>query len=326
MRLMIGISEMEKRMILTVTLNPAIDKTYTAQSLILGNVNRMRDVINIAGGKGVNVTKILCQYGCEVTATGYLGGYTGRFIEEDIKRRGAVCDFVSLAGDTRCNINVLSDDGFVTEILEPGPVVTKEDEQAFLERYNMLLATCELVVLSGSVGRGMTGTIYKRLVSLAKGKKVPVFLDSSGESMKLGMEACPNLIKPNWKELEYLVSHKIESREEIIETAAKLYQTGIDTVVVSMGKKGLVSVSREGIFTARLSEASDVKVVNTVACGDSVVASYAMSFLQGESQEMAIRKACAISAANATTIESAQIPIKTAHALLSKVEVEQIMY
>lgn len=307
--------------ILTVTLNPAVDNTYTTQTVIAGHVNRMRTVVKIAGGKGVNVAKILSQYGCEVVATGFLGGYSGSFIAGELKKRGVQCSFVETVGETRSNMNIVADDGYVTEILEPGPEITEEEQDRFVKQYTVLLEECGLVILSGSVAKGLKPDIYADLIRLAAQKGIPVYLDSSGENLRLGIQAKPDLIKPNWKELEYIIGHKLKDREEVIEAARFLHDQGIARVIVSMGKKGLISVSKEGTFWAK---AERIRVVNTVGCGDSVVASYAMSAIDGETEENAIRRACAISAANATTIESANIPMETADVLLPKIAVEKV--
>ncbi|MCD7724396.1 MAG: 1-phosphofructokinase family hexose kinase [Clostridiales bacterium] len=307
--------------ILTVTLNPAVDKTYFAQSVMAGQVNRMRTMEKIAGGKGVNVTKILRQYGCEVVATGFLGGGSGSFIEEELLRRGAECRFVRTAEETRSNMNIIADDGYVTEILEPGPKVTAEEQALFMEQYEALLGECGLVILSGSVAGGLQTDIYALLIELAAEKGVPVYLDSSGESLRLGIRAKPELIKPNWKELEYIMGHSIRDREGIIRAAALLHREGISRVIVSMGSKGLVSVTDSGIYYARTEE---IPAVNTVGCGDSVVASCAISAVLGETEEAAVVRACAIAAANATTKESANIPMETAEALWNKIIVEKI--
>lgn len=311
--------------ILTVTLNPAVDKTYTTHNVIVGHVNRMRTMVKIAGGKGVNVTKILRQYGCPVVATGFLGGYSGRFIAEYLEQKGAECRFTEAAGETRSNMNIIADDGYVTEILEPGPEITGEELAEFMKQYEILLDECGLVILSGSVARGIPASIYAELIQLAAQRHVAVYLDSSGESLKLGIWSKsgvkPDLIKPNWKELEYIMGHRIRDRQEIIEAAGFLHREGISSVIVSMGSKGLLSVTDGGIYFAK---ANGIRAVNTVGCGDSVVASYAISAAEGESQEQAIQRACAISAANAMTIESASIPMETAEALLNKIIVEKI--
>lgn len=310
---------MEK--IMTVTLNPAVDKTYTTQGVIVGNVNRMRTVMRIAGGKGVNVTKILRQYGYEVAATGFLGGYSGRFIEEELEKRGAENRFIHVAGETRSNMNILADDGFVTEILEPGPAISDGEKEAFLQQYDMLLGECRLVILSGSVAQGLGADIYETLVMRARTSSIPVYLDSSGENLRFGLRAKPQMIKPNWRELEYIMGHRIMNRTEIMEAAQILQSEGIPRVVVSMGNKGLISVSESGAFYA---VAKEIVPVNTVGCGDSVVASYAMSHILGETEEEAIIRACAISAANATTLESANIPLETAGELMNRIIVEKM--
>lgn len=306
---------------MTVTLNPAVDKTYTTQGLIVGNVNRMRTVMNIAGGKGVNVTKILRQYKYAVGAVGFLGGYSGRFIEEELARRGAECRFVHVEGETRSNINILADDGYVTEILEPGPTISDERQDAFLKQYDVLLKECGLVILSGSVALGLDNDIYEKLIVRAAEESVPVYLDSSGEGLRYGLRAKPQLIKPNWRELEYIVGHRLKKREEIIESAQFLRSMGIDRVIVSMGRKGLLSVTELGVLHAKPPK---IDAVNTVGCGDSVVASYAMSYMKGETEEQAIVRACAVSAANATTAESANIPLETAEDLMNKIIVEKV--
>lgn len=307
--------------ILTVTLNPAVDKTYTTQSLMAGNVNRMRTVMKIAGGKGVNVAKILRQYGYPTAATGFLGGNDGRYIEEELLRRGAECRFVKTAGETRTNMNILADDGYVTEILEPGPMISAEERAEFLRQYDRLLEECGLVILSGSAAQGIEADIYAELIDRAAAASVPSYLDSSGESLKSGIRAKPYLIKPNQRELEYLMGRRFTTRAQIIESAQLFCQEGIVEVVVSMGNKGLLSVSKDSVLYAR---AEEVPCVNTVGCGDSVVASYAMSHMAGETREQAIVRACAVSAANVTTAVSAEIPMETAEELMNKIIVEKI--
>ena len=151
-------------MILTVTLNPAVDKTYTTGELITGHVNRMRTAMSLAGGKGVNVAKVLRQYEFPVCATGFLGGYAGEFIENDLRSRQAACHFVHVDGETRSNMNILADNGYVTEILEPGPEVKAEQFEQFLQQYDNLLSFCEVVVLSGSVARGLSDDVYALLI------------------------------------------------------------------------------------------------------------------------------------------------------------------
>lgn len=308
-------------MILTVTLNPAVDKTYRTQELIPGHVNRMKSMENIPGGKGINVSKILCQYVCPVTATGFLGGYTGHWIEECIRKMGIVCDFVKIAGDTRCSMNVVANNGFVTEILEPGPEVTGEERLLFYGKYRELVQQCELVMLSGSAARGLPEDIYAELINIAKEYDRKVILDTSQELLAKGIVAGPYLVKPNRRELEYLVGHRCSGQTEILVAAHKLLNQGVTYVAVSVGDKGMYLISAEKSIFAR---APRVKAVNTVGCGDSACASFAMSILKGETMEEMLCRAVAVSAANATTMESGSIPQKLAEEFMQSVCVENL--
>ena len=307
-------------MITTVTLNPAVDKTCTAERLIPGQVNRMQSVKNIAGGKGINVTKVLLQFGCQVCAMGFFGGYTGTFIEESVKNLGAECLFTHVAGETRCNTNILSEDGYVTEVLETGPVISEKELAVFVSEYKNVLEKSDYIVLSGSVPAGVPETIYKDLILLAKEAGKRVLLDSSGAYLKEGVSAVPFMVKPNVKELEVLTGRKLRSREEVIHAALTLAEKGIEHVMVSMGDKGLLYVCGQEIFFAK---APKVTAVNTVGCGDSAVASFVMSMLAGDEKEAVVKRAVAVSAANATTLESAVIPVETMEELYEKIEVER---
>lgn len=302
-------------MILTVTLNPAVDKTCRLQELILGQVNRLYSTQSIAGGKGVNVTKILRQFGYPVTAMGFLGGYSGRMIEDALCEMGAICRFTPISKETRVSTNILADNGYVTEVLEPGPVISKQELSAFLSEYEETIKECELVVLSGSIPQGVDSDIYETLIMLAKKEGCKVLLDSSQEALRKGVEAAPYLVKPNQKELEYLVGRKITGKEELIEEANRLLQKGIQKVLISLGAKGLLYVDKEGWL---LQPAYSVDVLNTVACGDTVVASYCMSELEQKGREDALKCATALSAANAATEVSAQIPLDIYQLLLKK--------
>ena len=303
-------------MILTVTLNPAVDKTCSIQELLLGQVNRLKYVQSIAGGKGVNVTRVLRQFDYPVTAMGFLGGYSGRLIEDTLKDMGVNCCFTWIKQETRVSTNILAEDGCVTEILEPGPEITKEELSAFLEEYRKQLPACEWIVISGSIPKGVPADIYGKLIQWAKEQDKKVLLDTSGEPLRLAAEAGPYLVKPNQKELESLVGRKLETIEEIQMEAERLLTEGIEKIVVSLGQKGLLYVDASGSI---FQKAYPVTAVNTVACGDTVVASYCMSEISGVSREIAVRNAAAMAAANATTEVSARIPIEVYEKIREKV-------
>ncbi|MDY2699093.1 MAG: 1-phosphofructokinase [Lachnospiraceae bacterium] len=307
-------------MITTITLNPAVDKTYTTARFLPGQVNRMDSAKSIAGGKGINVAKVLHQYGMDVRTMGFLGGYAGRFIEDYAESLGAECRFTHVSGETRTSINILSQDGYVTEVLEPGPEISEKELAQFHRDYEKELDNSELIILSGSAPANVKASIYKDLITKAKDRGKKVFLDSSGEYLKEGAIAAPFMIKPNSRELEILIGRKLRGIEDIIGAALTLGERGIEHVMVSMGDKGLLYVAGKQILYAK---APKIKVVNTVGCGDCVVAAFAMGYLQKMSTEEMLRYCVALSAANATTLESAVIPKEKAEELLSEVKIEQ---
>lgn len=308
-------------MVLTVTLNPAVDKTYMAGELIPGHVNRMEKMVNIPGGKGINVSKILCQYGYPVTATGFLGGYTGKWIGDRVREMGIDCAFMKTEGDTRCSMNVISRNGFVTEILEPGPQISPEERLVFYGKYRELVKKCDLAVLSGSAAPGLPEDIYAELIDIAGNYDKKVILDTSRELLAKGVKAGPYLIKPNRRELEYLAGHKCGSHDEVVDAAKKLLEKGIAYVAVSAGDKGMYLISAGRRLFAK---APKVTVVNTVGSGDCACASFAMSILEGETMEQMLCRAVAVSAANVTTMESGSVIQEMAEELIGKVRIEEL--
>lgn len=294
-------------MVLTVTLNPAVDKTCYINELLLGQVNRLQEVISIAGGKGVNVTKVLRQFDYPVTAMGFIGGYTGQLIQDRLTEMGAECHFTHIEQATRVSTNILADNGYVTEVLEPGPAISEEEMRRFLSEYKRQLQRVRMVVLSGSIPKGVPENIYETLTDLAKEAGCKVFLDTSGEALKMGVKAVPYFLKPNKRELEYLVGRKLTGTEEIKEQIQVLLNNGVEKVVVSLGTKGFLYGDKEGIIEQKPVK---VKAVNTVACGDCLVASFCMSEADGTERKKAVYRAAALASANAATAISAQIPME----------------
>ena len=292
-------------MILTVSCNPAIDKTYNTSNVMIGQVNRMRDLVSIPGGKAVNVTKVLRQFDAHVTATGFIGGYTGEFIEEQLRDMGVNTSFTTIRGLTRSNMNIIGDDGYVTEILEPGPKILSFEREDFMDRFRELVKISEYVVLSGSLTEGLSEDFYAKLVKICNESGSKVFLDASGEPLKRGIEAVPYCIKPNRRELEYAVGKKLTTEAEIIQAAYEYVKSGVSKVVVSMGDKGLLQITKTKVIKA---VPPHIKKVNTVGCGDCVVAAMILGMIQGLEDEDIMKFAAGISAANATTLESGMIP------------------
>lgn len=294
-------------MVLTVTLNPAVDKTCELETLLPGEVNRLEKSASVAGGKGINVTKVLRQFHMPVSAVGFLGGSGGRLIEDAMEKMGVECHFTSIKGETRTNVNILAKDGTVTEILEPGPKIDSEELADFRKQFTGCLERCEWVVLSGSVPLGVPEDIYGQLILECHKAGRRVCLDASGEILREGIKAKPHMVKPNKKELEYLAGGPIQGYENLASEAKKLVEGGVGKVILSLGAEGLMYVDGQQVL---YEAARKVEAVNTVGCGDTVVASLCMSQLAGEEPDILLKKASAMAAANALTRENGRIPME----------------
>lgn len=294
-------------MVLTVTLNPAVDKTCELNTLLPGEVNRLATSVSAAGGKGINVTKVLRQFHMPVSAVGFLGGSGGRMIEDTLEEMGVECHFTQIKGDTRTNVNILAQDGSVTEILEPGPEIDTEELKDFRRQFMGCLERCEWVVLSGSVPMGVPKDIYGQLIEECHRTGRRVCLDASGELLREGLKAKPHVVKPNKKELEYLAGRPIQGYQNLAAEAKKIVEGGIGKVILSLGTDGLMYVDSQQVL---YEPARKVEAVNTVGCGDTVVASLCMSELGGEEPDVLLKKASAMAAANALTRENGRILVE----------------
>ncbi|ROO86984.1 tagatose 6-phosphate kinase [Actinocorallia herbida] len=259
-------------MILTVTLNAALDVTYPVDRLVPGAVHRVGPPRRRAGGKGVNVARVLAALGEEVLATGFAGGATGAAFLADLPVPSA---FVQIGGETRCTLTVL--DAEATLFNEPGPLVTEPEWQAFLTRFRTLRA--DVVVLSGSLPPGLPDDAYARLIEAAD---APVILDADGPALLHGLPARPALVKPNAQEL------RATGR-----TPAQLRALGAQAVAVSDGPRGLAVHLADGGWRATPPETHG----NPTGAGDAAVAAFARGLRRGTPWPELVADAVALSAA-----------------------------
>lgn len=284
-------------MILTVTLNAAIDKRYQVERMETGQVNRVKSCRFGAGGKGLNVSRVAVIAGEEVTATGFAGGHTGALLEELAQKDGIHTDFVHTSGETRSCINIKDlATGEQTELLEGGEPVMPEHVVKLKEKYKKLLEKAEVITISGSVPKGVKEDIYIQLIQTARESGIPVLLDTSGKQLVRCIEAKPTLIKPNQDEIKQLTGKEELSEKELMETAVYLRTKGITYVVVSLGKNGSLMAAPSGVYQA---EVPQIEAVNTVGCGDSMLAGFAIGIKNYWDDMEILRFASAISAANA---------------------------
>lgn len=289
-------------MILTVTLNAAIDKRYVVENFQVGEVNRVKECAYVPGGKGLNVSKPLAISGADVVATGFVGGHAGNYIEDTLKPFHIKSDFYHVEAESRSCINIWDETNHVqTEFLEPGFTLTEADFEGFEEKFKGLVEKANVVAMSGSVPKGLDGTAYQRLVKIVKDAGKKVILDTSGRLLTMGIEAKPTMIKPNIDEIRMLTGKTCDNLEEMIEAAKLIHENGVEIVAVSLGGDGSFVVCDEGVFRA---EVPKIDAVNTVGCGDSMIAGFALGLSEGLTIEEMLRKASAISAAAAMREET----------------------
>lgn len=283
-------------MIYTVTLNPALDKTVEIPGMALDTVNRITAMRTDPGGKGINVSKVIAKLGGTSVALALLGGGTGRAIADALEEMGLRCELQFVEGETRTNLKVVDPVNHTnTDLNEPGISVTPAVLDSLLDRLIGLLQPGDLVVLSGSLPKGAPGDTYYTWVARCKEAGAKVFLDADGALLAEGLRAAPDLVKPNQDELSRLVGHPLETVEALAGAAGALLADGIQKVVVSMGGKGALYVTRDTVLYA---EGLKVPVGSTVGAGDSVVAALAVAETQGLSLEDTVRLSTATGAAN----------------------------
>lgn len=234
-------------MILTVTLNTALDITYRVRALRPHSSHRVTEVTERPGGKGLNVGRVLAALGHEVTVTGFTGGATGRTVRDQLAATAGVVDaLVPVEGSTRRTIAVVDTaTGDTTQLNEPGPAITPAEWSAFQERYEHLLRSASAVALCGSLPPGVPVGAYAQLVRTARTLAVPVLLDTSGEPLRRGVAARPDIVKPNADELAELTgSH------EPLQATRNARRRGAHAVVASLGPDGLLAHTPEGHWRA----------------------------------------------------------------------------
>jgi len=309
-------------MILTVTLNVAVDKRYVVEKLEPGTVMRVKEVSNTAGGKGLNVSKVAALCGEDVVATGFIGGHSGEYVVEMLGEAGIKSNFVRVKGESRDCINIYDEaSGKQTEFLEPGITVTEESVTEFLGKFQELIKTASVVTISGSVPKGLDAKIYEKLINAAKSRGVPVLLDTSGELLKNGIKANPTLIKPNTDEIKVLTNSDIPDMEGLISCAAALHKNGISYVVVSLGRDGALLVCKDGFFKGFT---PDIPVVNTVGCGDSMIAAFAVGLCRDYPTEKTFKLAMAVSTANALRTETGFFIQEDLDNILTQIDIKKI--
>jgi len=306
-------------MISTVTLNPAVDKTVEINNVHINSVNRVTSARLDAGGKGINVSKIILKLGGNSKALGFLGGRAGTFIKKYLDDMNVENDFLVVQGETRTNLKIVDPVQHTnTDINEMGPQITPVDLERLEEKILQSANDKAIIVFSGSVPPDVAPDIYQKWIQQVKVKGAKTILDADGEMMRLGIKAGPYLIKPNIHELERLLDRKIGSIDEVITATRFLMgQYGVEIVVVSMGEKGALFFNKQVTI---LAEGMTVAVKSTVGAGDSMVAALAYALDKGEAFEKAVTLAVAAGTANVMTYGTEPSSLEVIQELENKVQ------
>ena len=281
-------------MIYTVTFSPAIDYVVDLTKFEIGEINRTQQEQAFPGGKGINVSLVLANLGKSSVATGFLGGFTGAFIKEELAKRNISSGFIEVEGLTRINVKIRA--GKETAINGQGPHITDEDIEKLISQLEKLTKD-DLLVISGTVPKSLPSNIYEMILERIKGNGAEVIVDATKEILLNTLKYHPLLVKPNKEELEEMFNVIIKNDAELIENASKLLKLGARNVIVSLGGDGALLVG-EGI-EPELRNAPQGKVVNTVGAGDSLVAGFIAEYLDSRDIKKAFKQGIATGSASA---------------------------
>lgn len=280
-------------MIRVLGANPAMDRTHTIDSFVLGEVNRVCSTGSFAGGKGLDVARTLRYLGVPVAAYGFLGGEIGRSIRAACRLAGIEDKHTEVKDETRvCNIYIEPSSRRATVVNEKGPYITQQEQEQLLQTLISDVEDGDFVVISGSVPEGVPDHFYGQIISELSDENVYTIVDATGNLLKGAIEEKPWMIKPNIHELKQVYPHVV-NEAKLFEQLESIVQDGIANVVVTLGAKGCLSANREKAFYVRVPQ---VETVNPIASGDTFVGGFIAKYRMTGDFEMSVRfgSACAV--------------------------------
>lgn len=286
--------------ILTVTLNPAIDKMLDFASFCAGFENNARNVFVSAGGKGINVSRALKCLGVKSIACGFAAGALGQNLLRDLLLEGIEHNFVFIQGETRVNLTILDKKtGKVTRILEPGPVIDQKDLASFRSKFSRMAQTSDWIVLSGRRINGTPVGFYRQLTEIGCKANAKVIVDANGEDLRFALEGKPFLVKPNLAEAKAFLKQELQTQKQLKDALKKFLCLGARNVIISLGPKGAVATDGK-VYC--LASGPKINAVNTLGCGDALTAGFICALARNGNFYDALSFGTAAGAANALSI------------------------
>lgn len=289
-------------MIYTLTINPSLDYIIRVDQFETGTVNRTSYEEILPGGKGINVSIVLKNLGVDSTALGFLSGFTGQHIKDEVKRFGCQTDFIELhQGISRINVKLKS--GEETEINGQGPLINEQDLELLFQKIDRIQDD-DILVLAGSIPNTLPEDLYEKMMARLADKKIKVVVDATKDLLVNVLKYHPFLIKPNNHELGEIFGVEIKSKEDVVTYGKKLKEAGAVNVLISMAGDGAVFISESGAVFE--SDAPKGKVVNSVGAGDSMVAGFLYGYLDSGDYQTAFKTGVATGSASAFSKELAK--------------------
>ncbi len=274
-------------MIVTVTLNPAIDQTLVLPRFVAGDTIRVKSSRFDPGGKGINVSRVIRELGGESLAMGFAPGGLGRYIEQTLESQGIATDFVHTRGETRTNITILDESRHIHTILsDPGPPTDIRYVDELRTRLRNRLHAGDWLVLAGSIPPPLDAHVYTDILREASEIGAHTVLDADGEALAAGADACPEMVKGNRRELERLLGRHLDDESSTLQAAIQVHDRGIHSVVVTRGREGAVASTDEMLFRG---VAPRVRAVSAVGSGDAFLAGVVLTLSRGGAMEDALR-------------------------------------
>lgn len=309
-------------MILTVTLNASVDRTSSAEDFILGKINRIPQPLEVAGGKGLNVTRALITLGYKkkVLATGFLGGFFGDRLEQLMNEDSIEYDFYKIKNNTRCCLALIDKkNNQITEINENGPFISEEELSGFFEKLETLCKQAKIIVISGSLPLSLPDDTYAKIITIAKKFGLITILDAKESVLKKGLGAEPYIIKPNRHEAEDLLEFELKTDDDLIKGI--YFLTNYSKIAcITLDKDGCIIGNKNEIYRLH---SPKIDIVNTVGSGDSFLAGMIYSFVKDKSIEDIGKSGISAGSANTLTKKGGVFNLSDFENIFNNIKVEK---